>query len=242
MTTGPKLSIILPCYNEGSTLTRCLEKYRRTFADTKGVELVLVNNGSTDNTAEQLRAEQAHSNPFVLKTVTVPKNIGYGHGILMGLENAVGEFLAWSHSDLQCSPEDVLHLYRAVLAKPSPENCFGKGFRINDRGKAAIFTQMQTFLSGMILGHSLKEINAQPKLFHRSFLKQFKHPPMGFELDVYAYYKAMHSQMDIVTVDVIFHKREAGKSKWAYSLFSRIRFMIDNFVYLLRLRLSGNKI
>lgn len=237
-----KLSIVLPCYNEGTTLAKLLEWYRATFRGVDGIELILVDNGSTDNTAQFLQAEMKKSNPFVLKVVTIAVNQGYGHGMMMGISQAGGEFIAWSHADLQCSPEDVRRLYNAVMEKPAPKKCFGKGYRMNDRGKAVIFTRLQTFLSKIILGCNLEEINAQPKLFHRDFIKEFRRPPKGYQLDVYAYFKAVRKKLETVTVDVCFHKREVGQSRWAYSFYSRARFIINNFIYLLKLRILADKI
>lgn len=242
MTTGSKmLSIVLPCYNEGPTLHELVEDYRNTFRKVEGVELILVNNGSTDETAQRLEEEKKRENPFALKIVTVEKNIGYGHGILRGLAQASGEFLAWSHSDLQCPSRDVLRLYQKILAQSDPQKCFGKGVRINPR-HGVIFTRIQTALSALILGYQLSEINAQPKCFHRHFFAQFRRPPAGFELDIYAFYKARKKKLSIVTVEVNFLERKAGQSRWAYSFYSRLKFMANNFIYLWKLRLLANRI
>jgi len=231
------LSIVLPCYNEGETLSQLVDGYRETFKDTNNVELILVDNGSWDSTAEQLKKEVTKKNPFVLKIVTVTENQGYGHGIMSGLSEATGTYLAWSHADLQCSPQDVVDLYRKVLGQSNPENCFGKGYRTNKIGRAAIMTRLQTFLSFLILGHYLTEINAQPKLFHRDFVKDFYSPPLDYQLDYYAVYKAVLKRCEMVVIDVIFHDRQAGESKWANSLGSKLRFIINNLIYLIKLRL-----
>lgn len=237
-----KLSIILPCYNEGATLHQLIEDYRKVFCNFEGMELIFVNNGSTDDTQNRLISEQAKPNLFRLKVVHVTKNIGYGHGILSGVGHAQGEFIGWSHADCQCSPQDVLLLYQEIQKHSQPQNCFGKGYRTNKRGGAAIFTKLHSLMTNLILGCHLKEINAQPKIFHRDFLKEFRHPPIGYELDIYACYKAIKKKLEFVTVEVYFHERKAGQSKWAYSLFSRIRFIIMNSFYLLKLRLLVDKI
>ena len=135
-----------------------------------------------------------------------------------------------------------VRLFEAVTARPGTARCFGKGYRVSDRGSAALLTRLQTLLADFILGHHLEEINAQPKLFHRRFLDQFKAPPIGYELDIYAYDKAVRKGLDIVTVDVQFLDRKAGQSKWAYSLYSRLAFMAKNLLYLVKLRLNADSI
>ncbi|AEG02032.1 glycosyltransferase family 2 protein [Methylomonas methanica] len=237
-----RLSIILPCYNEGETLGALVDGYRRALAGRGDVELILVDNGSTDDTARQIAREIATGASFVFESVSVPHNRGYGHGILCGLAKARGSFLAWSHADLQCPPADVIRLFDAVLAHPEPHNCFGKGHRVNDRGRAGLLTRLQTLLSQLLLGQRLVEINAQPKLFHRSLLNRFHRPPIGYELDIYAYYKAVRAGLSVVSIPVQFLERQAGRSKWAFSLPSRLRFMARNLWYLLTLRLNGERI
>jgi glycosyltransferase involved in cell wall biosynthesis len=50
-----KLSIVLPCYNEGLTIKRLVDEFRVAFAGEQGIELILVNNGSTDDTKKILK-------------------------------------------------------------------------------------------------------------------------------------------------------------------------------------------
>jgi glycosyltransferase involved in cell wall biosynthesis len=232
------LSIVLPCYNEAATLEKLFHEYAEAVADLRDVELIPVNNGSTDETQQVLDQLEVKIWPFKLTRVRVEVNQGYGNGIKAGLEAASGAYLAWSHADRQCPARDVVNLYHAVLHSPNPEGTFGKGYRINDRDGAEIFTRLQTFFAWLILGEKMVETNAQPKLFHRSFLRYLAEAPQGYEFDFYAFYRALKKKYDIVTVDVHFLEREHGVSTWAHSLPSRLRFIARSFIYLLRLRLQ----
>jgi glycosyltransferase involved in cell wall biosynthesis len=237
-----KLSIVLPAFNEAGSIRTLIVEYRKALGGRDDVELIVVDNGSTDDTGAALEAERAAAPEFPLRIVRIEVNEGYGHGIMTGLQAAKGEFLCWSHADLQCPAADPVRLFDAVLARANPRSCFGKGRRTNDRGRMSIFPLLQTWLSDIILGHHLEEINAQPKLFHRSFLDEFRKPPMGFELDIYAYDKAVLLGREIVEIDVVFNERIAGQSKWAYSAASFVRFLLTNFLYLVELRLRRKSI
>jgi len=208
------------------------------MGDRQNIEVIFVDNGSSDGTGNEITTILAKINDPRLKTTRVEINKGYGFGILSGLKVSTGHFLAWSHADQQCSPEDVFRVYDSLMASKKPSHSFGKGHRTNDRGRAAFLTLTQEFLTRLILGEKMIEINAQPKVFPRTLYTSFNMPPNGYELDIYAYYKALTNKFDIVSTNVIFHDRRHGKSKWSFSLFSKIKQIIKNFNYLIFLRLN----
>ncbi|MDD6237249.1 MAG: glycosyltransferase family 2 protein, partial [Clostridiales bacterium] len=100
-----RISIVVPCYNEAENIPLILERFGEVIK-TDEVEVILVNNGSTDNSAAVLE-ELLQKYPFA-KTVLVPVNQGYGYGILQGLDSAQGEYIGWTHADMQTDPADVL--------------------------------------------------------------------------------------------------------------------------------------
>ena len=76
-------------------------------------ELILVDNGSTDKTAQILLKLQ-EDNPRI-KTVSVAVNQGYGWGIINGLRVAQGECIGYLGGDEQVKPEDVVLVYRKLV-------------------------------------------------------------------------------------------------------------------------------
>lgn len=232
-----KLSIIIPCYNESKNLCELISAYRELVSDYPSTELILVDNGSSDETDSLLQKELARSDNYFLKTVKVEKNEGYGHGIMAGLKVATGDYLAWSHADHQCPPRDVFRLFEAIEKTGEPNRCFGKGFRVTQRGKGAtLVTQIHSILATLLLRVKLDDVNAQPKVFPAEFLRLFHFPPKGLELDLYAYYLAQKAKMRIVQVDVEFLDRREGESSWSSSLFLRLKTLLKGTTYLFTLR------
>lgn len=86
-----KLSIVVPCYNEEENIPLILERFEEII-EQKDIEVILVNNGSTDNSA-QILADLLPKYSFV-KTVLVEVNQGYGYGILQGLHMCRGSISA----------------------------------------------------------------------------------------------------------------------------------------------------
>ena len=109
-----KLSIVVPCYNEEKNIPLILEKFKNIIKKEE-IEVVLVNNGSTDNSKDIL--EKLVPNYSFARIVSVPENKGYGYGVVQGLKEANGDFIGWTHADLQTDPFDVIKAYKIFEEK-----------------------------------------------------------------------------------------------------------------------------
>jgi glycosyltransferase involved in cell wall biosynthesis len=188
------------------------------------VELIIVNNGSTDG-SQKILAQLSCQYPF-LKIVDVAVNQGYGFGVMSGLRPAKGDFLGWTHADLQTDPADVIKAYDLIQQQKIPELCYAKG----DRKGRPIFDQF--FTSGMSLfetlfmGKKLWDINAQPNIFHRSFFDKWqKNAPDDFSLDLYVLFMAQHLKLNVQRFDVFFPERIHGTSSWNDGFSSKWKFI-----------------
>jgi len=232
-----RFSIVLPCYNEADNLPLLLDRYLQVWgAERLPAELILVNNGSTDRTAQVLDRELSRPELAFARTVLVPQNRGYGHGIYTGLQAAQGEFLGFSHADMQCGPADLFTAYHRLMVEPDPARALVKGKRARRGFGDSLVTNGMAFIASTILWMKLTDINAQPKVFHRSHLGCLTHPPSGMQFDLYVLYQARQAGLKIVTVPVVFGRRAHGQSKWAFSFLSRYRTIWATIVYILRLR------
>jgi glycosyltransferase involved in cell wall biosynthesis len=230
-----QLSIILPCYNEADNLPLLLQAYHSVWEELPA-ELILVDNGSGDDTARVLAQELQRPELAFAQSVRVEQNKGYGDGIFTGLRLARGEFLAYSHADMQCNPADVFTAYHKLVAQPDPTRALVKGQRSRRSFSALLLTQGMALLASTLLMTYLTDINAQPKVFHRSLMWQLVHPPAGFQFDLYVLYRARRAGLEILTVPVVFGERPHGKSKWAANIFSRYRTIWAMITYIFRLR------
>ncbi len=231
-----ELSIVVPCYNESKNLPRLLARFREALRGRAGVEVVLVNNGSTDDSAAVLARELSRPENHFARVVTVPVNQGYGYGITSGLRAAHGKFLAWTHADLQCDPNDVLLGFERLRQEPDPESCFLRGRRKGRKILDAVFTAGMSLLASVVLQARLNDVNAQPKLFHRSFFERMLNPPRDFSLDLYALYLARQEGLKVLAQPVYFGKRHAGEAKGGGSLRGKLRLTKRTLHYIFALR------
>jgi glycosyltransferase involved in cell wall biosynthesis len=232
MATSPALSVVLPCYNEAKGLEALLARFAETSGSTS-FELILVDNGSVDDTPQVL-ARLLPKYPFA-RSVRVAKNQGYGHGIWTGLQAARSEVLAWSHADLQTDPADIFHAWRIFRASPTPQRTLVKGSR-HGRSWSERFISwgMQTFAT-LVLRTRLTEINAQPKMFHRDLLACLSNPPIDLNFDVYVLYAARKCGWRLASFPVAFPPRQHGHSSWATSWRSKLRTISRSMRYIVRL-------
>lgn len=91
------------------------------------MEVVLVNNGSTDS-SEAILNELVSRYSFA-RVVKVEINQGYGFDITTGLNIAKGEFIGYTHADMQTDPADPLKALKMIEKEEDPKNCYVKGNR-----------------------------------------------------------------------------------------------------------------
>lgn len=229
-----RFSIVLPCYNEAQSIPLLLKRYRDVWEDLPG-ELILVNNGSTDETTLVLEEELKKSENRFFRIVTVPVNQGYGYGIMQGLKEAGGEIIGFSHADMQCDAGDLFRAYHELMKHQDREKVLIKGKRGMRDLNASILTGGMTLFSSFFLRMPLDDINAQPKVFHHKMLDNLIDPPMGFELDLYFLYRARKTGMKIKTIPVVFGERAYGQSRWAFSFLSRYKTILGFMKYIVKL-------
>lgn len=231
-----ELSIVVPCYNEGANLANLAEAFRAPLSGQSGIEVVLVNNGSRDDSAAKLNnLLQDGRYPF-LRTVHVPVNQGYGYGILSGLAQTRGKFLAWTHADLQTDPADVVRGWQQLRTSQEPQRTVLSGAR---RGRPLfdrLFSQGFGCFASAMLGTFLWEINAQPKIFPRAFLPLLGAAPYDFSLDLYWQYVAKAQGWEVLTMPVNFGQRHAGEAKGGGSLRGKWKLTLRTVSYVWQLR------
>lgn len=226
-----KFSLIIPCYNESENLPLLIKKCEPLTAKAN-VEIILVDNGSTDNSNVFLKKIITQNSNF--KIVRVDVNRGYGFGILSGLRAAKGEILGWTHADMQTDPLDALKGLKKFTQ--DDKNLFVKGIRRKRPLMDVFFTIGMSIFETILLAKPMWDINAQPTLFSRSFFEKWSNPPDDFSLDLYAYYKAKKHGLKIRRFDVEFGKRAFGVSHWNVNWSSKVKFIIRTLRYSIKLK------
>lgn len=225
-----RFSLVIPCYNEAANLPLLLERCKGVAgADT---EVILVDNGSTDNSAQVL-AQLLPAYPGC-RSVRVEQNQGYGFGILSGLRAARGEILGWTHADMQTDPQDALRGLE-LFARHGAQS-FVKGRRYGRPLSDVAFTFGMSVFETVLLGKPFWDINAQPTMFTREFFATWANPPHDFSLDLYAYYEARRQGLAVHRFPVRFGDRAHGVSHWNVNWAAKRKFIKRTVDFSLQLR------
>ena len=230
-----KLSVIIPCYNEAANLPLLLDRCS-TLGENSNIEVILVDNGSSDNSAEVLE-KLLPSYPHC-RTIRVPVNQGYGFGILSGLKAAQGDVLAWTHADMQTDPKDILR--GLAFFQLHSNHIYVKGRRIKRPIADVFFTIGMSVFETCLLQTRLWDINAQPNMFSREFFESWQNAPHDFSLDLFAYFTARNQGLPVYRFPVKFGERAHGISHWNVNWAAKMKFIrrtID-FSFELKKRLS----
>lgn len=240
---GVRLSLVIPCYNEARNLPLLVRRLREVIDDdgaeandvaARALEVILVDNGSTDNSAGVLRELLAGQTR--IRSVRVDRNQGYGFGILTGLRAARGSILGWTHADMQTDPGDALRGMAAMGSAPEAAGRFVKGRRYGRPVADVAFTVGMSVFETLLLRRAMWDINAQPTLFPREFFERWQDPPHDFALDLYAYYQAKRSGLQVRRVRVRFGERAHGVSHWNVNWRAKLRFIQRTVDFSLRMR------
>ncbi|MGA8430100.1 MAG: dolichyl-phosphate beta-glucosyltransferase [Candidatus Sulfotelmatobacter sp.] len=229
-------SIVIPAYNEGARLGPTLEKVLGYIAQHGcDAEVIVVNDGSRDNTADIVR-EMARTNPSLpLRLVENPGNHGKGYSVRNGMLHALGRVVVFSDADLSSPIEEIPKLLQAIA--------HGADIAIGSRWlKAELQTQRQP-LHRQIFGRIFN------LLLRLTLGLQFKDTQCGFKafrrravLTIFPLQRIERWGFD---PEILFLARKFGFTveeipvEWGHSGGTRIHPLIDGsrmFMEMLRIR------
>jgi glycosyltransferase involved in cell wall biosynthesis len=229
----PALSLVIPCYNEAKSLPDLIARCKAVAAQAD-IEIILVDNGSNDDTQRILAADLKDQGK--IRSVCVAVNQGYGFGILEGLRAAKGDILAWTHADLQTDPSDAL-LGLEIFQKNPGEKIFVKGRRYGRPFGDVLFTIGMSLFESALFMVPFWDINAQPSMFPRALFETWKNPPHDFALDLYAYWSARKQGYQVQRFPVRFGQRGHGtQSRWNINARAKLKFIKRVIGYSWQLR------
>ena len=189
-----KLSIIIPAYNEESTIEAILSKVSEVeLINEIHKEIIVVNDFSIDRTEEKVFAfKKSHDRIDDIIYYKHEKNKGKGAALHTGIKAATGDYLIVQDADLEYDPEEFNILIAPVL-KDNADVVYGTRFYGGRPHRILFFwhsigNKFLTFLSNMFTNLNLTDMETCYKLFRTSIIQkiELKEKRFGFEPEVTA--------------------------------------------------------
>lgn len=210
------LSVIIPCYNEVSTLEPVLDRVEEVgLAD----EILIVDDGSTDGTRDLLREIEAQARPN-LRIVYHERNMGKGAALVTGFSHASCDIFLIQDADLEYDPRDY-----PLLLKPLQEGIskvvYGSRFLGGPR-KAMNFWNMiankiLTLTTNILYNAILSDMETCYKVFRSEVVRDMVIHAHGFEFEPEFTAKVLKQGIRIYEVPISYNGREwteGKKIKW----------------------------
>jgi glycosyltransferase involved in cell wall biosynthesis len=217
---APELSIVIPVQNESPNikplyeeLTQVLGQYGRSY------ELIIVDDGSTDDTFEQLAALQARD--YRLRVIRFRRNFGQTAAFAAGFAHARGRLVVTSDGDLQNDPRDI----PAMVALIDQGNDIVCGWR-KDRKDTFVTRRVPSMLANALIswatGVRLHDYGCSLKVFRTEVVK-----PLRLYGEMHRFLPAIASQIGVRIAEMVVNHRARRAGTTKYGLSRTIRVVLD---------------
>ena len=182
-----KVSIIVPCYNEASTIKEIIRKINSQKDIEK--EIIVIDDCSTDQTRTILKNDL---NGQIQKLILNPKNFGKGYSIREGIKVSTGNLILIQDADLEYDPSDFTKLINPIL-EGNADVVYGSRF-IGDAERRVLYfwhmvgNKFLTLLSNMLTNLNLSDMEVCYKVFRSEIIKDINltENRFGFEPEITA--------------------------------------------------------
>ncbi len=209
------LSVVIPCYNEEHTLKRCIDRVLDIAENALELELIIVDDCSSDNSyviARELEAIHPE-----IKLLHHEKNMGKGAALRSGFSIASGDFVAVQDADLEYDPQDLKKLIEPLI-NDQADVVLGSRFLSSGTHRVLFFwhalgNRFLTFLSNMFTDLNLTDMETCYKVFRRDVIQSIdiKENRFGFEPEIVA--KISQMRLRIYEMGISYYGRTYAEGK-----------------------------
>lgn len=204
----PKLSIVIPLYNEEENIPLLVESIFKSFVIPHGqLELVLVNDGSHDRTAE-IAGSYAASDPRI-RLINHEHNRGLGGAIRTGLAAAEGDWILYTDADL---PFDFTLIPQLLAATDSGRIVIGCRQNRGEGVRRWVLSKCYNILCRVLLGIDVSDVNFACKLIPKHVVPRMRLRSEGSFIDAELLLECRRNGLEFTEFPLTYYPRTRGIS------------------------------
>jgi glycosyltransferase involved in cell wall biosynthesis len=166
----PGLSVVVPMFNEAGNVTPVIEAIRQALGTGEPWEILLVDDGSTDGTAEEIR-RLAEGDERV-RLIRLARNYGQTIALQAGFDHARGRIVVSIDGDLQNDPADIPRLVRTLVEE---DYDLVAGYRVErkDSARRRLPSTIANILARAVTGVDIRDTGCTLRAYRRELLEDF---------------------------------------------------------------------
>ena len=233
MTDKPLIiSILIPSFNEEKTILNVLNRISETMVSSVNYEVIIINDGSTDNTLNLLEQNKDLYNQLI----TYEKNCGKGNAIKKGLEVSKGKYIFFQDADLEYDPIEI-NKFINLINRFEPDLIIGSRLNypeytrshniLNKFGNMVI-----TLIFNLFYNTTFTDIYSCYACFKKDLLNEKNLKTKGFEQHAEILCKVIRKGKKFYEIPISYNGRthEEGKKIKFYHIFSVLfRIVVERF-------------
>jgi glycosyltransferase involved in cell wall biosynthesis len=211
-----KLSVVIPAYNERHTVADLLRRVAEApLPDGLELEMLVVDDGSSDGTRELLRELEAKADP-PFRLIEHPRNRGKGAALRTGFEHAAGDVVLVQDADLEYNPRDYPVLLQPIL-EDEADVVYGSRF-LGGPHRVMFFwhyvgNRLLTTMSNMFTDLNLSDMETCYKVFRAEVLGRLNLVSNRFGIEPEITAKIAKAKVRIYEVPISYHGRTYAEGK-----------------------------
>ncbi len=203
-----KLSVIIPAFNEKNTIMEIIGRVLKTPFNK---EVIVVDDGSTDGTAEILKRI-----PPGVKVITHDRNLGKGRAVRSGLETASGDVIIIQDADLEYNPEEYPKLV-APIEEGFADVVYGSRNALGNNPRSSFGFYfggvLLSKITNLLYGAKLTDEATCYKVFRADIIKNLKLESKGFEFCPEVTGKLLRRGVHIREIPISYRPRRKAEGK-----------------------------